>query len=194
MLYLCSHKIQSIMEIISIYKPYLYSVKFEGEESDEFSRLLENLTDVSAVHEFLEVNREMFDAYLGDFFRNTLEAAEQVADEADEVEDYLAKLKTNTDGGKTPDYDSYFQYLDGIYKCDIRYIPMKAYGVNYRPSLIRFYAIKVTSNVYVIAAGGIKLGRTIQESPGLKEYVFRNINKVKEYLLSNGIIDAEDMD
>lgn len=182
------------MNIIGIHKPYLYSVKFEGEESDEFSRILEELTDVSAVHEFLEANKDIFDAYYSRYFNNTLEAAEQIAEEADEVEDYLEILKCNTEIGKEPDYNTFFQFLNGIYKCDVKYIPMKAYGVNYRPSLIRLYAIRIEPNVYIIVDGGIKLCRKIQDSPGLKETVFKKINKVREYLQINGIIDSEDMD
>ncbi len=182
------------MNIISIHKPYLYSIKFEGEESDEFNRILDELTDVSAVYEFLENNKEMFNGYFSKFFANMMEAAEQIADETVEVEEYLEFLKQNTEIGKEPDYDNFFQFLDGVYKCDVKYIPMKAYGVNYKPSLIRLYAIKVQSNTYVIVDGGIKLGRKIQDSPGLKDTVLRKINKVKDFLRKNGIIDAEDLE
>lgn len=182
------------MKLISIHKGYLYSVKFEGEESDEFNRVIEEVTDVSAVLDFLKANEDMFDSYFGRYFRTKEEAAERIAEEADDMESYLDYLESNARNKKKPDYDNFFQYLNGMYKCDIKYIPMKAYGVNYRMSFIRLYAIKLQPNVYVVVDGGIKLGRTIQESPGLKETVLNKIRIAKEYLQANGIIDAEDMD
>ncbi len=182
------------MEIISIHKPYLYSAKFDEEESDEFNRLFDEWTDISAVYKFLNENKPAFDIYFLNYFNNTLEAAEQVANEADEMESYFEELKENTEKGQKPDYDSYFKYLDGIYRCEIKYIPMKGYGEGYKPSLIRFYAIKIEPNVYVIATGGIKLCKKIQDSPGLNKNVFNKINKVRKYLSDNGIINAEDID
>ena len=182
------------MEVVSIHKPYLYSIKFDDEELDEFNRLLDGWADVVAVKEFLDENRTVFDSYLSNYFNNTFEAAEQVADEAGEMEDYFEELKENADAGKTPDYDSYFKYLDGIYRCEMNYIPMKGYGEGYRPSLIRFYAIKIQPNVFVIATGGIKIGKTMQDSPWLKEYVFKKIDIVRKFLSSLGITEASDMD
>lgn len=182
------------MKLISIHEGYLYSVKFEGEDSDEFSRVLEEVTDVSAVLDFLKENGEMFDSYFGKYFKTKEEAAERIAEEADEMESYLDYLESNTRNRKGPDYDNFFQYLDGAYRCDIKYIPMKAYGVNYRKSFIRLYAIRLKPNIYVVVDGGIKLGKTIQDSPGLKDTVLKKIKIVKEYLQANGIIDAEDMD
>ena len=70
---------------------------------------------------------------------------------------------------------------------------MKGYGVKYKPTLVRFYAIKVQSNMYIVVAGGIKLGKTIQDSPGLNKNVFSKINKVKRYLMSSDITEAKDM-
>lgn len=70
---------------------------------------------------------------------------------------------------------------------------MKSYGPN-SPSLLRMYAIKMEDNVYLITGGGIKLADTIQNSPGLKDHVLQNIDRVKRYLKEEGIIDSEDME
>ena len=74
----------------------------------------------------------------------------------------------------------------------IEYIPMKSYGLGI-PSLLRIYAIKIAANVYVITGGGIKLARTIQDSPGLKDSVIQGIDKVRSFLRSEAIIDANDL-
>ena len=61
------------------------------------------------------------------------------------------------------------------------------------PSLLRLYAIKIDSNCYLIVYGGIKLGTTIQDSPVLKDNVFKKIDQVLSYLRVNGITDSNDI-
>jgi hypothetical protein len=48
-------------------------------------------------------------------------------------------------------------------------------------------------NIYLITGGGIKLSRTIQESPDLQDHVLQNIDKVIEFLKRNGIYDSDDL-
>ena len=52
----------------------------------------------------------------------------------------------------------------------------------------------MAANTYLITGGGIKLADTIQNSPDLKEHVLQNIDKVREFLQANGIMDSEDME
>lgn len=40
--------------------------------------------------------------------------------------------------------------------------------------------------------GGIKLGTTIQNSPVLKDEVFKKIDKVLQFLRANGIEESDD--
>ena len=61
------------------------------------------------------------------------------------------------------------------------------------PSFLRIYAIKIASNCYLIVDGGIKLTKKIQDAPELKDHVFKNIDKVIDYLQKTGIIDGEDL-
>ncbi|MBO5700268.1 MAG: hypothetical protein J6R57_02490, partial [Bacteroidales bacterium] len=90
------------------------------------------------------------------------------------------------------DFDEYFHFLDGKYKCLWTLEPMKSYGTG-MPSLLRLYAIKIDSNCYLIVYGGIKLGATIQDSPVLKDNVFKKIDEVLSYLRVNGIADSDDI-
>lgn len=45
------------MEIVSIHKPYLYSIKFDEEELDEYNRLLEQWAEVDVVKEFFDIEK-----------------------------------------------------------------------------------------------------------------------------------------
>ena len=54
-------------------------------------------------------------------------------------------------------------------------------------------AIRFEVNCYLIVYGGVKLNDTIQNSPVLQENVFRKIDKVKQYLLDEAILDIDDI-
>lgn len=180
------------MEIEEVKTPYLYSIKYDGEESNEYYRLLREWSDVECTNRFLNENKTVFDGYWSNYFENTEQASLHIAKEAEQMEAHFDMIEKNTREGDGFDFDDYFEYLDGIYKCEYKYTPMKGYGAN-RPSLIRFYAIKIDSNVYVIADGGIKIGRKIQDSPGLKDHVIRKINQTRKFLSDLGIEEEEDV-
>lgn len=181
-----------VMTIVGIFEPYIYSIKFDNEESDEYSRLLEEWSDMEKVKDFFERNKSYMSDYMSKCIKNFYEAAEQVSDEADALEYTLCDLYENTQNGIEPDFDSFFKPLDGLYSLSIDYMPTKSYG-NGRPPLIRMYAIKIISNVYVITDGGIKIAKKIQESPELKDHVFKKINQVREFLKFHNIISSEDL-
>lgn len=81
--------------------------------------------------------------------------------------------------------------MDGKYKFEFEYAPMKSYGTE-SPSFIRLYAIKMGANRYIIVGGGIKLCKTIQESPYLKDHIIQNIDKVRAWLKCNGIYEEDE--
>ena len=180
------------MEIIAIFEPYIYSIKYEGKTENEFDRLLAEWNDVESVTNFLEENRSFLKTEIWKAVPNPESAAHQVMDEAAALEMLFNELAQLTVQGKEPDFDSQFKFLDGKYKFEMEYVPMKSYGTQ-NPSLIRLYAIKMAPNTYLITGGGIKLADTIQNSPGLKEYVIQDIDRVRTWLKMNGILDAEDM-
>lgn len=179
------------MEIEEIYKPYIYSIKYNGQELSEFDRLFDAWNDITEVVEFMQAHQ----AYLNDPVwceqYTPTSAARKVRDEAIELEDLFYNLCKNTDQGKTPDFDSHFKFLGGKYQV-YEYIPMKSYGTG-RPSFLRMYAIKLKNNLYVITGGGIKLADTIQDSPDLQNHVIQNIDKVRAWLIQNGIMDEQDL-
>lgn len=102
-------------------------------------------------------------------------------------------LNENSRKGIIPDFDSHFKYLEGKYKYEIQWQPMKSYGTG-TPSFLRMYAIKLEPpNTYIITGGGIKLADKIQNSPEIKEHILKDIDRIRDFLKSNGIFDNEDL-
>lgn len=181
------------MEIVSIYPPYIYSIKYDRWDENEFDRLFQLWNDVGTVAQFIRDNSHCLKSA---FWRDNIEpedATRQVLDEAESLETLFDELNENTSTGQKPDFDSHFQYLEGKYKYVLEWQPMKSYGTS-RPSLLRIYAIKMKPNTYLITGGGIKLADTIQNSPDLKEHIIQDIDLVRSYLKENGIMDSDDME
>ena len=179
------------IDIIKIKDPYIYSVKYEGKEQDEFHRLFDEWNDIDYVLGFMERNSQYLKADVWKKVHEPESAASQVFEEAEELEILFDKLYNNTKAGDENDFDSYFKCLDGQYKFEIQYVPMKAYGTE-RPSFLRLYAIKIDKNTYLITGGGIKLSDSIQNSPGIKDHVLQEIEIVRRWLRSNDI-DVDDL-
>jgi hypothetical protein len=180
------------VEIIEIYPPYMYSIRYENQESDEYERLFSDWNDVDFVACFFEQHANFLNSSTWRHIHTPELATRQVLDEAEQLELQIEELAKNTCAGRKPDFDSYFQNFGGAYDYLIEYYPVKGYGYQ-NPSLIRLYAIKLAPNVYIVVDGGIKLGRSIQDSPGLSEHVFEHVNQVRSWLYKNGILTQDDL-
>ncbi len=184
------------MEIVSIYDEWLYSIQFDEEDLNEYVRIFKEWHNLDYLVRFFSDNSDFINT---PFWKNAgLDpsapefSALRVLEEAEELEAYISELVSNMNLGEKPDFDEYFHFLDGKYKCLWTLEPMKSYGTG-MPSLLRLYAIKIDSNCYLIVYGGIKLGATIQDSPVLKDNVFKKIDEVLCYLRVNGIADSDDI-
>lgn len=184
------------MEIVEIFKDWLYSINFDENDLTEYHRVFREWHDLDYLVDFFTTHKSYIDT---DFWRNSgldpnnpEKSAARVIEEADHLESYIRELVKNCNNGDSPDFDEYFHFLGGKYKCLWSLEPVKSYGTSI-PSLLRLYAIKLDSNCYLIVYGGIKLGSTIQNSPVLKDNVFQKIDSVIRFLKANGITDSEDL-
>ncbi len=180
------------MVIDSIFPPYIYSIHYDAEEDNEYDRLFDAWNDPEYVTGFMCDNQDYLQSDTWIQIQNPEDAAKQVMSEAEELENQFEALADNSDNGTKPDFDSLFHYLEGKYKYELEIAAMKSYGP-YRPSLLRMYAIRMKPNCYLITGGGIKLAKKIQDSPELKDHALQNIDRVKDYLLRNGISDSNDI-
>ena len=184
------------VEINEIYKGYLYSVTFDEADTDEYSRAIGLWKDLDYLVEFFEKNAKYVDQ---PFWREAgldpekpRASAERVASEAIVLAAHIRDLAKNAANGELPDFEDFFHPLGGKYSYVRELEPQKSYGT-FDPSLLRLYAIRFGINTYLIVFGGIKLGRTIQESPGLGAQVFNRIDNVISFLKANGILESDDI-
>ena len=170
------------MDIVEIIPNRIYSIKYDDEDAAEYYRLFnEEWTDVESLLEFFQSHPEFTENKYWGFLGNDPEiAAARVLEDANMLEPHQ------------PDLETYFKPLNGKYGYDIEHIPVKGYGV-LESTFLRLYAIRLEANCYLIVYGGIKLNSSIQNSPGLQENVFRKIDKVKQYLVDECIMDKDDI-
>jgi len=184
------------VEIVEIFKGHLYSVRYDGQEDDEYTKAFDLWHDLDYLLSFFKKYADYMDADIwkraGLSSGNPYKSAERVISEADDLEKYMNELILNTNKNREPDLNSLFKHLDGKYKFLTELVPQKSYG-RFTPSLIRFYAIKLESNCFLIVYGGIKVGSKIQNSPILDKKVIPLIDNVLSFLQSNGIAEQEDL-
>ncbi|MDE6418551.1 MAG: hypothetical protein K2K49_05020 [Duncaniella sp.] len=184
------------MDIINLFSDTLFSVKFDDSGLAEYHRFFNEWKNLDYLTDFFEQYREHINT---PFWLNAglepnkpEQSARRVIHEADLLETQIKTLALNSANGTRPDLDSYFQRLGGKYNFLWSFEPHKSYGP-LTPSLLRVYAIKIEPNCYLIVHGGIKLGSTIQNSPVLKDMVFKKIDLTLNYLDAMGIVDSEDI-
>ena len=124
------------MRIVSIYDEWLYSIHFDEEDLNEYVRIFKQWHNLDYLVNFFKDNaqyiRTPFWANAGLDPLEPEYSAKRVLDEAEELEDYINELVSNMNSGNKPDFDEFFHFLDGKYKCLWTLEPMKSYGTEDR--------------------------------------------------------------
>jgi hypothetical protein len=172
----------------------LWAIQYD-EEPDEFERLFDLWNDVEYLDNFL---REHIHDLTATTWTDTDELIEETVfsllDEAEELEDgliYYAK------GGVTESslaLQQLFKPLDNrIYELKPLQKSKASIRTRERPDpKLRIYAIRLAPNLYIVTGGAIKLTNTMNERPHLVAEL-RKIERVREWLKSEGIFEPEDL-
>lgn len=169
------------MEIVSIFADQLTAFRYETDQPDEFSRLFSQWQDPEYLFGFFSEHIE--DLQGGFFGAISLHSAiRQTRDEARRFETTLLQFAS----GKPENLNSIFEPL----KLEEPILLTRTKAKGDKPkSWLRIYAIKVESNVYVIAGGAIKLTRTMQERSHTRREL-EKLDRCKAFLKEQGIIDG----
>ena len=203
------------MRIIGIYPPYLYTVKYDGDDMNIYRLTYGKLTDDGYLSDFFK----KFSPRISDFIverigidrSETEEYAAEVNDQMIDIADELKNICNALRDGKIKDFGNCFSPHS---KIDIRdlpdgggrsikyatgYLPVKCKGPS-EPPLVRLYAIELSIRCYLIVYGGIKLQLDTNDSPDLdKDGNISNLERelksrvlaVCRFLAEKGIINLE---
>ena len=179
--------VDSIFEVV---KGSLLSVKYVGNEKDEFERVFDLWKeDVEFLEYFFEENKS--DLQSGHFDVTTIEEAISITlKEAEEFEDYI--LSIAEERGSNLDKTLDVLVFTPLHKNEIstKLVESKAYG-GAEQSWLRLYAIRIGNHKYLVTGGAIKLTKAMQDRPHTEKEL-EKMKTVSKYLKNEGIMDDDD--
>jgi hypothetical protein len=165
------------MEILPIFAPYLYAVKYENEALDELERLFDEWSDIEKLESFFETNYEDLKYFKIDVDEAILESIK----EANAFRHKILELAKK----ENPDLDSIFKNLDNKEVRIFELIKQKS-----KRRWLRIYAIRIDTNVYLITGGAIKL--TLQMADRLHtQKELDKLERCRNYLKDNQVFDND---
>jgi len=177
------------MKIVDIFAPHLYAIRVTEGSPDEFENLFDLWTDVEYLEEFFENN---FDDLKNGFYKvnSVEEAVFTTLEQAESLQNKLYELSTTTNdiASINETLDSLFKSLDNILN-DEPFQKSKAYGFP-KPSWLRVYAIRLTSNKYIITGGAIKLTLYMNERENTNSELSK-LRMVMDFLKEEGVYDID---
>lgn len=170
------------MEIIPIFAPHLYAVRYEDCQENEYDRLLELWNSPVDLVELLEDLKEDFPTG-----KTKYEISEEIIKEAELIDDALTEI-TNV---KPVNLDEFFQPLHNQEYYEMKLSLRKANaGRQAQTKYLRVYAVRIDKETYVITGGAIKMHRVMQERSHTQKEL-NKLKKVKDFLNDNGVFDTD---
>lgn len=159
------------MKIVRIFADRLFAFRYEGEVDNEFDRLMELWTDVSYLKRYAQINE----------IKNIMKFVNNILKNAEQIQDYLENLNQN----KKP-YSFYFEPLQMSESNKILSLQKGKRNKNQ----LRYYAIKIDDNCFVITGGAIKMSQKMQDHPDTDNEL-KKLRKAREYFNDNGVSDED---
>jgi len=162
------------MEIIRIFADdlhALYAVKYENVSMDEVERLLNLWTDIEFLENFFEENKIDLSYY-------KIDVEEAVIETLNQAKEIRKMLQTN---GLSNGF---------IALHNTEYSEKELSKQKYKKRWLRFYAIKIENNTFLITGGTIKLTQLMNERPHTQQEL-RKLEMCKDFLRENGVFDND---
>ena len=166
------------MKIIHIFAQQLFAFHYKGEEGNSLKKVLTQWNDPEYIYQFLKENAA--DIKPG---KNIAQLVNEIMEEGQFILETILEI-INSD---KQNLDHFFKPLDNN-EYRIRELSRR----KGRQKVLRLYAIRIESNVYVITGGAIKLPlqHLMQDREHTREELIR-LNIAKDYLKNNGIFDED---
>jgi uncharacterized protein YxeA len=172
----------------------LYAILYETEVKDEFERLLDLWNNTKYVKDYFVQNRKYLETEYFSYL--SIDAAiTKVLEEADELENLLYKYTEDGFQVKGENLQMLFRSLS-LEKKESK-IPKLQYTkakIDLRkfPKFLRFYAVRIDKNTFIITGGAIKLTKYMSEhNDTIRE--LEKLDEVKGFLGINEITTLDDL-
>lgn len=186
------------MEIIDIFVDTnswegIYSTRYDDEEEDEYSRLLNLWSDPEYVISYLKANKSFLET---DFFKNESidSLSVKIEKETSELERLMLELVKGgfeKNGTKLENLFRPLENSDGrLYVHQLSKAVL--YDHHFARPILRFYAVRISSNTFVITGGSIKLTHNMDEHEDTKKELAK-LSTVKALLKNNDLLTEEDI-
>lgn len=166
------------MKIVCIFDDRLFAFHYEGEEYNEYERLLNDWGDISYLRSFVKEHLPAIDynAYIA-----------KLVDELEELEDFIVDIADD----QFADFDQFFAPLYNAEYREVQLSLRKGKLPRLFPRVdFRIYGIKIEENCYVITGGAIKLSQKMQDHE-LTQAELDKLNLCKKYLVDQDIVNKE---
>jgi len=172
------------MKIIRIFGDNLFSIKYAGEEKDEFSRLFELWQNPEYLETFFEKHKsDLENGFWGSL--SIEKAMYKTFLQASEFERIFLGVSKEKPLGQIKSLEEVFSPLHNSQYYNLTLLKSKA-----RRRWLRLYGLRVENDIYLITGGTIKLTRRMQEREHTKNELVK-IEKCRRYLIDHGIVDLE---
>lgn len=161
----------------------LWSVIYDGQETNILSQVLCDWTDIDFLRCFFTENRSDLETY---FHITNLDVAVY-----DTIADAASLSSVILDINPDANLDGLFRPLENSRMREMLLSKEKAKGrrTDGHASWLRLYAIKLDPNIYLVTGGAIKLTPKMAD----REHTLKELQKmemVRNYLIEAGVVDA----
>lgn len=172
------------MKIIRIFDPYLYSVKYENEPKDEFSKLFSMWKDPFELFGFFtEHENDLRKAFWGPI--SVDQAVLHTIDEAEKFEKHFIDLSEQSSVKQNMGLETIFAQLDNMQQ-ECRDLDKRKAKCGW----LRIYGLRAEKNVYIVTGGAIKLTKKMEERQHTKKEL-QKIDMCRSFLLAQGLTDID---
>ena len=156
----------------------LWAVRYDNDKENALQRVMSQWSDAEWLADFFTQNIDDLISYFK--ITNIEDAIFQTMEDRDELACIIMDISPDAN------LDQFFRPLDNN---RIREMLLgKEKGRPHRKSWLRLYAIKLTTGIYIITGGAIKLTHTMQEREHTLQELER-MEKVRNFLIREGVFD-----
>lgn len=163
----------------------LWAVRYKGDRDNILSILFEQWNDIMWLRDFFKTNLTDLSSYFK--ITDVNQAIYDTIEESNKIECLIMDISPDAD------LETLFRPLNNNRTSEVILGKEKARlkeCIKKHSSWLRIYALKLTSGIYIITGGAIKLTATMQE----REHTILELKKmedVRNFLLSENVIDND---